>query len=384
MTQSVDAQQSREDEIAQQKAEKAKTLKPYERTTAEKWVDRIQRWLLLPSSGGFYPWLGSVYSGGGFSAGPGFLYPFGDTGRFDIHGGWSIANYKLIETSLHLPELADGKILMDVNASYRDAPEVRFFGIGNDSLEENETNFTYQPTVVGATVRLVPVDWFYVGGGYDYLDIKTESGDGSTPSIEEVFNPSNTPGLGADVTYDVTRAFAALDFRQSPGYNRKGALLRADWTNYDERDGQPFSFQRLEALGAVFIPLLRENWVIVFAGKYETTDTDGNDQVPHFLLPKLGGGREVRGFVDYRFQDEHKMVMTAEYRWTPSHFVDMAIFYDLGKVAADRSDLDFNDLQDSYGIGIRFHTPIATVFRFDVAFSEENKPRLIFAFSPSF
>ena len=46
--------------------------------------------------------------------------------------------------------------------------------------------------------------------------------------------------------------------------------------------------------------------------------------------------------------------MNAELRWTPARFLDMAVFYDTGKVAARKEDLDFEDLEDSYGIGMRF------------------------------
>ena len=32
--------------------------------------------------------------------------------------------------------------------------------------------------------------------------------------------------------------------------------------------------------------------------------------------------------------------MNAEVRWTPARFIDMAVFYDTGKVAARRQDFD--------------------------------------------
>ena len=35
--------------------------------------------------------------------------------------------------------------------------------------------------------------------------------------------------------------------------------------------------------------------------------------------------------------------------------MDMAIFYDAGKVASRLEDLDFNDMTDNWGIGARFH-----------------------------
>jgi len=100
-------------------------------------------------------------------------------------------------------------------------------------------------------------------------------------------------------------------------------------------------------------------------------------------LPKLGGGEELRGFSNFRFRDRHRMLLTAEYRWTPSKFIDMALFYETGKVASRRSDLDFNDLHDCYGIGIRFHSPTFTAFRVEVARSVEGT-RIILGAGPVF
>src|SRR5688572_32476637 len=34
--------------------------------------------------------------------------------------------------------------------------------------------------------------------------------------------------------------------------------------------------------------------------------------------------------------------------WTPARFLDMAVFYDTGKVAARKGDINFEDLEDSY------------------------------------
>jgi outer membrane protein assembly factor BamA len=106
---------------------------------------------------------------------------------------------------------------------------------------------------------------------------------------------------------------------------------------------------------------------------------DGN-QVPFFLLPDLGGSGELRGYSAYRFRDRNSIIFTGEYRWYVQEFVDMAVFYDAGKVAARRADLDFDNLKSNVGIGIRFHGPQTTVLRIELAKSNEGM-RFIFGFS---
>lgn len=85
------AQSSREDEIAQQQAEKAKTLKVYTPSTAERILMRAQNFLQAPQN--FYPLIPSTYPSGGFALGAGYRRRYGDTGWFDVHGGYSILNY---------------------------------------------------------------------------------------------------------------------------------------------------------------------------------------------------------------------------------------------------------------------------------------------------
>jgi outer membrane translocation and assembly module TamA len=66
-----------------------------------------------------------------------------------------------------------------------------------------------------------------------------------------------------------------------------------------------------------------------------------------------------------------------------NRFVDMALFYDAGKVTARRSDINFARLKSDVGIGFRFHGPLNTPLRVEVAKGNEGFA-FIFAASPAF
>ena len=66
-----------------------------------------------------------------------------------------------------------------------------------------------------------------------------------------------------------------------------------------------------------------------------------------------------------------------------NRYLDLALFYDAGTVAARREDLDFDRLEDDFGVGIRFHGPFATPLRVELAKSHEGLA-LVFASTPSF
>lgn len=364
---------SRAGEEARLQAEKSKILRPQTGNKAEQIILRVQKSGLIGFAGprGLYPWFGSVLGGGGVGVGGGYRFSFRDDGSANFLAGWSFKNYKLLESNLVLPTFAGRRIQPRIDAKWIDAPKVSFYGLGNDSSKDDKTSYLYRPARVGATIGINITKWFSVGGGGDYLDVQTGPGTLDT-SIEEKFTQATAPGLGQRTTYGVARAFAAIDWRPSASYTRRGGLYSFEWANYKQTAGGTYSFQQFDVDLRQFVPLLRENWVLVFRGVASMTTTDDTKEVPYFMMPYLGSGETLRAFANRRYRDRNSLLMQAEYRWTPSHFVDMALFTDAGKVAAKRSDLNFDDLHVDYGIGIRFHGPKFTALRVDLARCKEG------------
>lgn len=360
---------SRAEQIARDQAIRARTTTPYQPTGFEKAIDLAEDLVLNPPR--VYPWFGSIYPGGLFALGAGLRQPYGDTGLFDVHGGWSFRNYTGVNAMLRLPALANGKVKFDVHGNAINAPNVLFTGVGQDTPKDR-SYFKYSPMTAGAGVTISPAKYFNLGAGADYL--KANTGTAKRDPLEQRFDLIDAPGLGEDPTYLVTRAFAEIDWRTSPGYTDRGGLYRVDWSDYSQSNDtlRSYSFRRLDADIRQFIPLMRANWVIALRGLVSTTYTSGNDVVPFYLMPDLGGGGDLRGFSSFRFRDRHKLLLSGEYRWKAGQFVDMALFVDAGKVTAYRSDLNFKDLEPAYGVGVRFHAPSATMLRIDVAKTREG------------
>ena len=119
-------------------------------------------------------------------------------------------------------------------------------------------------------------------------------------------------------------------------------------------------------------PILREAWVVSLHGLAQTAYNKSNQQIPFFLLPYIGSGHTLRGFISHRFRDQNSLLLQAEWRIMVNRFIDTVVFYDAGKVAARRADLDFNGLKSDYGFGVRFHGPFATPLRVELAKSPEG------------
>ena len=220
----------------------------------------------------------------------------------------------------------------------------------------------------------------FLAGGAEFSQWDQFPGEGDTPTVGDVYGDVN--GLDAKVTYLHTQATVAIDTRLSPEYARRGGYYGVTLHHYGDQD-DAYTFDQVNYEAIQHIPILRDAWVLSLRGRVETTMRDGDDQVPFFMLPGLGSGSNLRGYQNLRFRDRHSLLMQAEWRVLVNSFIDTAIFFDAGKVAARKSDLDFNDLHTDFGIGFRLHGPLATPVRIELAKGSEGF-NLVFAASASF
>ncbi|RPI54207.1 MAG: hypothetical protein EHM55_11500 [Acidobacteria bacterium] len=363
------AQDTREAERAGMQAQKASQLHPYEPTVLERRVERIGAFLET-KKGPVYPFIGSVLSGGGLALGPGYIGRFGDTGQVDAHVAWSVRNYKAAAGTVKLPKFANNRIAVEMRANWLDAPNVAFYGTGDDSVKSDRTGLFYRTTTIGVSTRVQAAPFFAVGGGLDVIQMET----GLT---------SGAAFAAADPSYRRSHVFAEMDRRQSPGYTTRGGLYRVEWSDYRQTNAGAHSFNRVDAEVQQFVPILRENSVIALRALASSVNTASGEEVPYVLLPDLGGSHTLRGYPSWRFRGRNRMLLTGEYRWRAGHFVDMALFIDAGRVAPRFADLDINEFRKTYGLGMSFHTPVSTVTRIEVARTGEGTA-LVFSFSPSF
>jgi hypothetical protein len=368
---------TRAEEIAIRQAEKAGNTQPYRRNWFEKKLLSIEEAGGFNVQSGFFVTFGDIKSGSSIALGPGYGKAFGNGGMVVAKGAYSIRSFKLLQVSAQSAPLAGGRVLFGGRARWQDAPTLALYSLGHASPEAR-TDYGETKTELSAHTLLRPVRLLRFGAGAAYERYDTEPAE--SPSVGGVlFTPITHPGIGDDPDYAHSFVMAAIDSRDGLTYSRRGSLLQATLHDYRQRSDGPYSFQRVDGVAQQLIPILHGNWVIDLSVRASTTSVGDGDAVPFFLMPDLGGSAKLRGFSNYRFRDRHSILFTAEYRWYVQEYADMALFYDAGKVAARRSDLDFDGLKSNFGIGLRFHTPRATVLRLEVARSNEGL-RLIFAF----
>ena len=362
--------------------EKAENLHPYDVTTAEKVMTRISR-RFTNQTIRWHPYLQSAYQGGRFAAGLGYMFHTSSYSTLDVRGSYSINSYKLAEAEFISPRLFNRRGELTVLGGWRDATEVPFHGVGMKTSSGDRTNYGFEQPFGSALLKIRPTRrLFMVRGGFEVSRWDLKSGKGTAPSVDEAYTPESLPGLGTTTTFLHTQATVGFDSRPSRAYARRGGFYGVTGHDYTDRD-EALGFRQVDYEVVQHIPILRDTWVISLHGLAKTTWDKGDEARPFYLMPSLGGGSTLRGFSSFRFADYHSLLLQAEWRIIANRFFESAVFYDAGKVGARRSDLDLNHLKSDYGFGLRFHAPLATVLRVDVARSNEGT-RLVFAASPVF
>lgn len=366
-------------EIAEAQAAKARDLPPQTRNFFEKRLLEIEQAGGFAVQRGFFVTFGDIKQGSSVALGPAYAKLFANGATVAGRAAYSIRSFKLVQLSASSPALAGGRLRLSGRARWQDAPELAVYALGPGS-PRTRADFAERRTELSGQGELRPVRFLRLGGGLGYERYETGGASTNRPSVEALFTPAEMPGIGADPEYLHSFVSAGLDTRTGAGYSRSGSLLHAALHDYAQQNAGPYSFRRVDAIARQLIPLLHGNWVIDLSVRTSTTTTEGGDEVPFFLLPDLGGSGELRGYSAYRFRDRNSIIFTGEYRWYVQEFVDMALFYDAGKVAARRADLDFDNLKSNVGLGIRFHGPQTTVLRVELARGTEGL-RVIFGFS---
>jgi hypothetical protein len=370
------AQTTRVEAVAEEQAEKAKTVGPEGPSDAERIIRRILLSPLLSGGEGLYPWFGSVFGGSGMGVGAGYLKRFENASFVNVQTGISINNSTVLRGGFAAPALWRGRMQFDTTGQWLKARDVSFYGFGQDSAREDRERFDYTPKDIGASVTLRPQRFLSVSGGYTFMNFDTTR---EAPR----FSPAEAPGMDEELNFNIVRGTVAFDWRTSPGYSTRGGLYRATFERNQETKSLPYSFSSQEYEVVQLVPLVREQFVLAARGLVTLTNADDGAEVPVMLAPFLGSGSTLRGYATRRFTDRNRMLLTGEYRWRPSRYIDMALFLDAGQVAADRRDFDLGELDVAWGLGARFHGPHFTALRLEVARGREGI-RLIFAGSQPF
>ena len=261
----------------------------------------------------------------------------------------------MAQARFELTRLAHSRLAIGSQVLWQDLTQVTFFGEGAGSVEDTRSEDRIKSTDVVGYTTVRPMQRLSIDGRLGWLQRPTIMPSGGTfkrghPDTLSVFADDVVVALPEQPRYVHGEASITSDTRNFPSRPTNGAVYRAAWATYSDRDTGAFSFRRYEAEAAQFVPLAAGRVVLALHAWTVGSGTDTGRLVPFYLMPSLGGSNTLRGYADFRFHDRNLAVISAESRLALMTHIDFAAFVDAGNVAPRMSELNFG--KRSYGIGL--------------------------------
>jgi outer membrane protein assembly factor BamA len=246
----------------------------------------------------------------------------------------------------------------------------RFYGFGNDSLEERESNYTSDETAA----LVSPGVWLLPNANLSYRMLVRRFGvqtgqvaeRGDCPDgredriclIQERRFPGRQPDLDTTVHW-AHQVALTYDSRDEIDIPTRGALALMYLEAADELLGSSTSYVKFGTEWRDFIPLRRGNPILALRALLDYTS--GDRDTPFWAQSSLGGRRTLRGFGSDRFIDFNRSLASAELRtrvWQRRMFgvkaeLELAPFVETGQVFRKVLESPVSDLHFVYGLGFR-------------------------------
>lgn len=365
--------------IESARQEKAASLQP---ETPPRWQSRIESVerslpyrLLTGAVDGFGVGVGNLTPGAGFAFGP--QYSNGELwgGRLALRllARASTNQSYLGRLDLSLSSLAGDRVFVDFTTVRRDITQMPYYGAGPDSVKTGRSNYRLEDTNVEIRPGVRVIKGLRASLIGSYLAVNIGPGKASRYiSSDQQFRPIDAPGIDRQTGFWRGGGLIEYDWRDNAFDPTSGGSYSAQYVRYLDRGLGAYSFLRLDLDASHYIPLFNRTRVIALRGTSSLTTTGGNQRVPFYLQPALGGPQNLRGYRFNRFYGDNSTTVSAEYRWHVTPTLQLAAFADGGKVFDRWARWNFHDMETDVGFGVRFRGRFRTVFSIDTAFSHEG------------
>jgi len=236
----------------------------------------------------------------------------------------------------------DGRYWLTAGISFQRYPD-KFWGIGPDTGEEAEEDFTPKTFAVGGTLQRKLREGLRVGVSYELAndeitEIK-EDGDLATGTV---------PGSAGGIVSGVGLAIS-WDTRDNAFYATRGSFHQASMRWFGSALGSDYDYVAFNADVRKYIALGRRT-VLALQGVY-----DGVDGTPPFrLLPQFGGPSLVRGYWAGRYRDNHVAVGQVDLRVKVGWHIGAIAFGSVANVAPAWDAFRSETIRVTGGFGVRY------------------------------
>jgi outer membrane protein assembly factor BamA len=274
------------------------------------------------------------------------------------------------------PALSQGRYSLSFGASYFKNATSRFFGLGQESLESAETNYTDVETRANWRFGVHVNEVTQISIGQRFRQVSLAPGATDLPFTGDEF--PTVDGVQGTTLIFGNRATFYYDTRNNLISPTDGMAVTAyAELNQNIRNGDHPIYSRYELEVKKLFPSESKRAILIVRADLQATI---GDQVPFFEQSSLGGQNNLRGFGVDRFIDKNLVALSIEERihlvrtkiaGTTADF-EIAPFLDTGQVFNDYRDVTFRNYRMTPGIGFRGIVRPNVVGRVDYGYSREG------------
>lgn len=274
------------------------------------------------------------------------------------------------------PALGDGRYALTVGATFFKNATARFWGISQQTVEEDETNYTAREVRANWKLGAYLNEVTQIAIGQRYREVRVQRG-GATELPYSMERFSSVDGMqGAAIFgHRITFHYDTRDNLISPTVGTQ--ITAYAELNQNFRNGTNPLYARTELEIKKLFPSESKQMILVVRGDLQTTH---GFQVPFYERSSLGGQNNLRGYGVDRFIDDHLVVVNIEQRIHVTRMrvtnvlaeFEVAPFVDMGKTFNTFRKRQFQDYEVTPGIGFRGIIRPGTVGRIDYGYSKEG------------
>lgn len=274
------------------------------------------------------------------------------------------------------PAFSHGRYFLQFGGSFFKNATSRFFGLRQDSLEGNETNYTAREIRANWRFGVYLNEVTQVAVAQRVRDMQLQPGATNLPFTGERF--AAIDGVTGQTTIVGHRASFHYDTRNNLVTPTDGMAITAyAELNQNIRNGQHPVYSRYELEVKKLFPSESKRAILVVRADLQATI---GTQVPFFEQSSLGGQNNLRGFGVDRYIDKHLLSVSIEERIHIARTrlagvmadFEIAPFLDTGQVFGNFKDVSVKDYRMTPGLGIRGIVRPNVVGRLDYGFSREG------------
>ncbi|MEP6961924.1 MAG: hypothetical protein ABI995_07595 [Acidobacteriota bacterium] len=311
----------------------------------------------------------SIVPGGGFGVGGAFSKDFNRgmwQRKFDASAAVSLRQFWVAEmkVSMEHPKFGVSNSARDnfnthVYAVTKTLPQMAYYGIGPNTSRDNIIDYRERFTITGVDAYNPFSKWFGVGGRVEgiFVDVSLLT----NPQLDSSIQRATRASIPGAVPATFIRYGGYLNPRAPGGRFDFDSKFGYDFYQ-DTNAKEHFSFGRMtgDVTQKIFpfgLQQFRRDRFITIRGRYSSSLYNSRTVIPFYMQETIGGSTldsdfTLRGFQDYRFRAPHVMFIQTQYDHRIWEMLGVFAFYDVGKVAISRSNLDFTDMRHSFGVGV--------------------------------